>query len=174
MKNFKMIWKIYNDSFPDDEIRNIAQQMKLMNNPLYHLEPYYADTTLAGFIASWKFSTFTFIEHLAIDSHLRGRGLGSLLMIDFMNKNKCPIILEVEPPQFPLQNRRIEFYKNLGFHINHYDYYQPPLSADKNSVLLFLMSYPDPIDKNSFYKYKKTIYTKVYRVEQHKERANIK
>lgn len=173
MKNFKMIWEIYNDSFPDDEIRNLAQQIKLMDNPLYHLEPYYADKTLAGFIASWKFSSFTFIEHLAIDSQLRGRGLGSLLMIDFINKNKYPIILEVEPPQSPLQKRRIEFYKNLGFHVNPYDYHQPPLSADKNSVHLLLMTYPEPVNKSSFYKYKKILYKEVYRVEPHKKRANI-
>lgn len=173
MKNFKMIWEMYNDSFPDDEIRNIEQQMKLMNNRLYQLEPYYADTTLAGFIASWKFSTFTFIEHLALDSNFRGRGLGSLLMIDFISKNKSPVILEVEPPQSPLQKKRIEFYKNVGFHINTYDYHQPPLSAEKNSVHLFLMSYPDSLDKISFNKYKNTIYKEVYKVNHHKKRANI-
>ena len=169
MKNFKMIWEIYNNSFPDDEIRNLKQQMELMDNPLYHLEPYYADETLAGFIASWKFPDFTFIEHLAVASTLRGRGLGSLLMLDFINRNAAPIILEVEPPLTPLQKRRIEFYRNLGFYFNPYNYFQPPLSKDKNVVHLFLMSYPEPLDKNSFTHYKKMLYREVYQVDSHKK-----
>lgn len=94
-------------------------------------------------------------------------------MLDFIARNETPIILEVEPPITPVQKKRIEFYRGLGFYFNPYEYYQPPLSEDKNVVHLFLMSYPEPLDPTTFSLYKKILYNEVYKVKDHKKRANI-
>ncbi len=164
MKNFEEAWKIYEEAFPEDERRSLPQQMELLDNPLYHFLPLRYDCALAGFIAWWDLDGFVFIDHFAIDAKLRGKGLGGKFLVDFLAQQSLEAVLEVEKPSSMEAKKRIAFYERLGFHLNEYDYLQPPFSKDKKSVPLLLMSHPSRLDKKSFEKTKSELYKKVYSV----------
>lgn len=162
MENFNEVWKIFKNSFPEDERRSFEEQKILLNNALYNFNSIYDDNLLVGFVAFWSFNDFIFIEHLAIDKNLRGKGYGGKIVNDIISKYGKIIILEVEKPMTTDAVRRISFYENLGFHLNEHEYLQPALSENKNPVPLSLMSHPKNIDKKDFVKIKKIIYETVY------------
>ena len=58
--------------------------------------------------------------------------------------------------------RRISFYESLGFHLNVYDYIQPPIEEGKKDVPLFLMSYPQRLGMQEFERVRLSIYRNVY------------
>ena len=162
MDNFDAVWEIFKYSFPEDERRSFEEQKKLLKNPLYNFNTIYDCDLFIGFVAFWSFNDFIFIEHLAVDKNFRGKGYGGKIVKDIISRYDKIIILEVEKPMTSEAVRRISFYKNLGFHLNKYDYLQPALSENKNSVPLFLMSYPKNINKEDFITIKTLLYKTVY------------
>ena len=76
-----------------------------------------------GFITSWMFEDWCFIEHLAIDPINRGKKYGERIMKDFMVNRK--LLLEVEPPLSVDAIRRIGFYERLGLVCLPFDYLHP-------------------------------------------------
>ena len=164
LKNFEEAWKIYEEAFPEDERRSLSQQMDLLENPLYNFICIHDEGELAGFIAWWELSGFVFIDHFAIDGNQRGKGLGGKFLRDFLSEKGTHAVLEVEKPSSPEAKKRIAFYERLGFHLNEYDYLQPPFSNGKNPVPLLLMSHPSGLDPDGFEKIKSELYSKVYSV----------
>ena len=81
-KEFLEFWKIYDDSFPNDEKRCQEDQRKLLENPKYKIKPYYEQGVMIGFITLWSFSECTFIEHFAINKECRGSGYGRKILED--------------------------------------------------------------------------------------------
>jgi ribosomal protein S18 acetylase RimI-like enzyme len=163
MKYFNAVWEIYEDSFPEDERRNLEEQRKLLNNPLYNFIPIHDEEKLIGFVAIWNLNEFIFIEHLAIKKELRGNGYGTKIIEDIKSKYNKNIILEVEKPKTYEAKIRIEFYKRLGFYLNEYDYSQPSLGENKEPVPLFLMSFPENMNICEFKEIKEKLYTIVYK-----------
>lgn len=163
MKSFNDIWKIFEESFPQDECRNLKDQKELLKESRYNLNPVYDGGEIIGFTAIWNLENFTYIEHFAIKKELRGKGYGSKIIKDVISKNNKLIILEVEKPETDEAIRRIEFYKRLGFHINNYEYIQPPYDKDKRYVPLVIMSFPNKIDMSEFIKIRDDLYKKVYK-----------
>lgn len=159
---FKEIWQIYEESFPNDERRNLTQQKELFNHKKYVLLAVYADKEIVGLISNWILDGFCFIEHAAIKKLHRGKGFGTRSLALYLKKVKKKFVLEVEPPKTPTARKRIDFYKKLGFKLNELDYIQPPYGKGKNSVHLMIMSYPKELKEKEFEKIKKEIYTKVY------------
>ena len=49
------------------------------------------------------------------------------MMGELISSTEKPIILEVERPVSQDAVRRIDFYESLGFHLNVFDYIQPPI-----------------------------------------------
>ncbi len=162
MKEFDEIWNIYCDSFPRDERRNLEQQMIILNNHLYSLNPIYDNKKIVGFYSVWDAETFTFIEHIAIDKKFRRKGWGSKALKEVTHKLDKKIILEVEKPETNEAKKRIKFYKKSGFCLNQYDYEQPAYDKDKQSVPLLIMSYPNKITIDEFKKIKNKLYKMVY------------
>ncbi|WP_347272263.1 hypothetical protein [Paenibacillus sp. N3/727] len=58
------------------------------------------------------------MEHIAVDSAIRGSGLGGKLMTQYIEESVKPILLEVEPPVMDLAQRRIGFYENYELSSN--------------------------------------------------------
>lgn len=164
-KYFKEIWAIYEDSFPEDERRNLEEQENILNNPLFEIIPFVVNDKLTGFCTVWKFTNFLYVEHAAIKKEYRGRGFGREMYLDLINKFPGKIVLEVEHPSDDLKKRRISFYERLGFELNSYNYIQPPFSRNKNSVPLLIMSYPNLITDTEFNEIRKTIYNNVFGIE---------
>lgn len=162
MSEFQKIWKIYEESFPKSERRNLALQKEVLKNPRYHLRPLYEGKLLIGFLATWGLNEFIFIEHYAIDKKYRAQGYGKKFLRNFLKSTDKSIILEVEKPETMIAKKRILFYKKLHFHCNPFDYVQPPYEENQEPVPLLLMTYPDPISQDAFKNIKNKLYQEVY------------
>lgn len=138
---------IYVDSFPPEErrpwkeIRGFAYDS---NHPL----AFYKISVLGigvGFLTAWKLDGWTYIEHFAINSNMRGYGLGRVA-IDKFCKRHSPVALEVELPDVSGEAiRRIEFYKRSGFTMwENYEYVQPPYGPGLPEVPMVIMTYGEP------------------------------
>ncbi|HHY31088.1 MAG TPA: GNAT family N-acetyltransferase [Syntrophaceticus sp.] len=160
-KEFQELWKIYQYSFPASERRDLQHQKQILDNPLYHIMPLYAEQKLNGFLAFWNLKSFIFIEHLAIKKELRGKGYGSKAIERLISKYP-KIVLEVEKPDTCNARRRISFYERLGFILNLYPYLQPPYNPRMHPVPLFLMSFPHKLNKGEFRQTKDILYKRVY------------
>ena len=162
--NFDEIFKIMDDAFPDSEMRTYEGQKMLLQNEKYHIyEELDKAGSLVGFLAYWTLDGCVFFEHLAVSSACRGQGIGKSILLKNINDIKLPIFLEVEPPETDIAKRRIAFYERLGFFLNDFYYEQPPLRENQLAQRLLIMSYPEPISAEKFAKYKKEIYTNVYK-----------
>lgn len=162
-EEFKQIWSIYEFSFPQDERRDLGQQTKLLDNEIYNLFAGYDEDQLVGFIATWEFDDFIFIEHFAIEESLRGKGLGTKILSEYLGNNNKKVVLETErSEEGDIAVRRIEFYKRLGFKLNTHDYIQPPYDEGKKPVPLFLMTRPREINKSEFVEVREQLHKIVY------------
>lgn len=85
-------------------------------------------------------------------------------MAAYIGESARPIVLEVEPPDTDMAQRRISFYERLGFHLNPFEYMQPPLQKGQPELSLKIMSYPQTLTDAEFALYKETLYSKVYKV----------
>ena len=160
---------IYIESFPPSEQRPWHKIVDSGNTP--HLEGIYVNGQIIGLITCWIFPTFQYIEHFAIASTARGRGLGEKVISAIIKRGVLaglPTVLEVEPPcdrdPNSQPNRRIRFYERNGFSIVDRSYIQPPYSPDLPSVPLWLMS-TDPDIDTAFVT--ATLHSKVYDLDSH-------
>lgn len=138
--------RLYHDAFPPDERRPWEKLVELARSePEFRIDLVEAcDAQEAGFITSWRFGAFVYVEHFAIDPALRGMGIGSRALARLVDEvAPFPVVLEVEPPcaDTPSTLRRVEFYRRAGFALHDgFDYIQPPYSEELSSVRLMLMS----------------------------------
>jgi len=137
-----LIAKIYIDSFPADERREINSLIKELNNNLFHPNIIFWDEKIVGIFFYWDFSKFVYIEHFAIEKKQRGKGIGKKVLIDFIHNTVKPFVLEIEKPLDEHSLKRLHFYESIGFEIIENNYIQPPYGAKKKSVELFLLSFP--------------------------------
>lgn len=138
--------QLYLDSFPPEERRpweEIADPSRLPRLLAIVL----SDGSTAGFVTIWPFAAFTYIEHLATDPGLRGRGIGAQVMAALSTAH-APLLLEVERPAGlgSIEARRIGFYRRCGLHLLDHDYIQPPYAPGLPSVPLLLMSTDPALD----------------------------
>jgi len=149
-QEFKEAWKIYESSFPLDEKRTFEVQKKILRNNLYDFFAVKKNDTLVAIITVWRFQEFLFIEHLAVIDFLRGKGVGTDLLKEYLSKTNEKIVLEVELPNTETATKRINFYEKIGFKLNSFNYIQPPYGKEKNHVPMILMSYPQTITELEF------------------------
>lgn len=146
----KEVQRIYETSFPIDERREFDSLLHLaQQNGAYKPEVVCKNGTVVGFISSWNFDEWRYIEHFAVDAALRGCGIGREVLRNFVERDARPVVLEVEPPIDKMSCRRVEFYTRQGFVLhNSYQYIQPPYDSNRNAVELRLMTYGAPVDCN--------------------------
>ncbi|ANF97720.1 GNAT family N-acetyltransferase [Paenibacillus bovis] len=165
---FNQVFDIMAQSFPVTEYRTYEEQQKLLADPRYRL---LTETNEQGdiiaFLAGWELETVRYVENIAVSPHIRGGGIGKRLMERFLSLSGMPVVLEVEPPEDELQQRRIGFYERLGFHLEDYMYMQPPLRTGQSGMLLCIMSYPQPLTQERFHSIRQELYRHVYRMPVH-------
>lgn len=162
---FNEIFAIMEASFPVSEIRTYSGQRALLANPNYHLfaEKDEEGRTLA-FLAAWEFPELRFVEHIAVNPEVRSGGIGKKLMNSYIGRSDKPVLLEVEPPDGELEQRRIGFYERLGFYLNPYNYVQPPLRTGQAELPLRIMTHPEPVSSKQFQRFREILYTEVYQI----------
>lgn len=163
--DFERFWELYTDNFPPDERRNRKDQLKLMENPLYKVEPMMHGEDEVGFFAYWTLDGFDYVEHMAVDDAYKGKGVGSAFLSDFARRHGR-VVLEIVPPEDELSARRKKFYERLGFVANPYPYVMPKLSEEGNPLPLIVMSYPEMLDPEEFERVRKELYRVVYQVKE--------
>jgi ribosomal protein S18 acetylase RimI-like enzyme len=165
MQDFQSVYNLMQRSFPQVEYRDFEDQLALLQREDYHIQTYVKNGSLAAFYARYTLNELTFIEHIAVDEHYRGQGLGSQIMREVIAGTKQCIVLEVEPPAGSVDAaRRVHFYEQLGFHLNDFSYEQPALRRGGSAVPLQLMSHPQALDAKNFVYVKQRIRKHVYHI----------
>ena len=162
---FDSLFNLMEEAFPSVERRSYEDAKKLLCEELYNIiVDKDENDNITAFIASWEFNDFNYIEHFAVEGKIRGNGIGTSMLQAYLNKSNKPIFLEVEPPENDVSLRRIEFYKRLGFHLNNFEYLQPPMQRQHDFLPLKIMSYPIIAEEDDFMNFKNIVYNKVYKI----------
>lgn len=141
--------QLYEYSFPVEERRPWLDILaRDSDDGRFRLEGIYRGGRWAGMMTSWQFDTFRYIEHLAIDSSMRGAGIGAAVLARLLASDPRPVVLEVEIPALAedpeMARRRIGFYQRCGFTaFPRFDYVQPPYLEGLPAVPMMLMSSDD-------------------------------
>lgn len=138
---------VYLESFPPEEQRpweNIELRAADTREPLQFTEVLWMGRP-KGLISWWNFPQWSYLEHFAISSSLRGGGIGAEAIREWLKMINKPAVLEVElPGANDMAQRRIRFYERLGFTPHHeWPYLQPPYSPQLAAVPLMLMTHGD-------------------------------
>lgn len=161
--HFDDVFDLMVTSFPSNERRTYEDQKALLVKPNYEIKTSHDQKgNLLSFMAIWQLETSHFIEHLAVSPVSRGTGIGATVMKEMINDCEKPVLLEVELPENDIAKKRIRFYERLGFHLNHFDYVQPPIQKGEDPLPLLIMSYPEPIKEEDFNHFKKDIFFHLY------------
>lgn len=164
--DFKFLWNLYCETFPEDERREQEQHQELLSRENFNFSAVKVANELVGFIEFWLVKRFAFIEHFAIVPKRRGQGIGTQAIRVLLKNLGRPVVLEVEPPEKSSEvANRISFYERIGFKLNQFEYFQPPLGPGKKQVAMFLMSHPVPIAPIDYAATLKTIYSEVYQYQ---------
>ncbi|GAB1534598.1 hypothetical protein ADMFC3_02290 [Geovibrio sp. ADMFC3] len=160
-ENFPAAYELMKNSFHPAEIRSYEKALEILDNPEYSL--YTAgEGKFDGILGVWNFEEFIFMEHLAVQPHTRGTGLGTSMMKEFLASCTKPAILEVEDEDSDIAKRRIGLYERLGFFLTDFGYIQPVMQKGETArIPLKIMSYKVKIDNGTLNQYKKVLAKKL-------------
>lgn len=159
---FEIIKSLYLIAFPPEERREyseLIQQIYFENCAVYLI---CVNQKIAGFCILWNFCDFVFLEHFAIESGLRGQGIGERVLAMIRENFNKPVLLETELPKDEISSRRVNFYLRNGFHLLERCYLQPSYDGIKPEVELKLMSTLANISDKKLEEYIQQIRDKVY------------
>ncbi|MDE6308047.1 MAG: GNAT family N-acetyltransferase [Bacteroidales bacterium] len=137
--DFDFLYEIYTEAFPPEERRSREQLIEEMGQPEVCVGLITYEGERAGFFIYWELEDFIYGGHFAIHEDLRGDGIGTSFLSQFLRWAPKPVIIEVEPPTNRTAKRRIAFYEKLGLKLFPCDYVQPAYDPDKDAVPLYLM-----------------------------------
>lgn len=146
---FKDAWQVYLESFPLQERRTLDEQVELFSEEKYKMLCYTKDNILLSIVFYWHISSYTFLEHFAVNSSLRGQFYGSEILKNFIKEHKN-IVLEIEPIIDEITKKRQKFYEKFDFVLNNHKHYQVPFRKDEKELKLLLMSQKKPLSKNRY------------------------
>ncbi len=146
---FPFCWELYIASFPEDERRSLDYHIETMGKELFLCDVVLDSEKPIGILFWWNLSTFTFVEHIATNPNVRGKGYGRQIIKELISSSKKPILLEVEHPEDETCRRRIGFYERIGFVLNTHHYRHPSYQQIEGEFVdLMVMTHPNPITKN--------------------------
>ncbi len=130
---------LYLESFPNEERRTTSDLLRMLNVQEMYFTAVMVGEVVVGFVVYWKFSQFRYIEHLAIYPEYRRKGFGAAVLQHLQREGK-PLLLEVEIPQDVLSTQRVDFYSRAGFNALPVYYHQPPYRKGESLVPMLLFS----------------------------------
>ncbi len=162
-KDFDDVYRILEDSLPPEERRGYQNQRALLDRSDYKIYLSRAeDGDARGFLATYDFEDFLFIEHFAVNKKYRNQGLGAAMVRALRAQTDKLLCLEAEPPESELSRRRIAFYERNGFFLHEYPYIQPPIEEGKPPVPLRLMTTDAALSFEALDAIKTVLYQRVY------------
>lgn len=177
--------EIYVEAFPEEERRGVENIKSLLESERRYefrvaktavggVTADGGDEVVVGLITTWRFESFVYVEHLAVDGRMRGGRFGSEIMKRLIGDCGKPVILEVElldeegitAEQRAQREARLRFYHRLGFEECHLPYIQPSYTKGEPATLpLMLMECGGRLLPGEFGMVKGTLYSDVYGVE---------
>ncbi len=160
------IAETYEQSFPVAERRPFPRVLQLLEaHPAFTVYALLKEERYIGFLTSWHFASFRYIEHFAIEATGRNTGSGGEALRRFVGKHTAPVLLEVELPEDEWSRRRIAFYERQGFALYNHPYFQPPYHPENPEVLeMRLMSWGNADLARTFDAWTRIIHHEVYGV----------
>lgn len=152
--------ELFESAFPEEE-RPPFSTLDERDNRFHFLVATLDDEPL-GILTYWVFDEFAYIEHFAIDSDYRNRGLGKATMLTFMAQHPDQVVLETEMPSTEVADHRLEFYTDLGFTRNPQSYWQPNYHGEGLALQMIVMSKYE-LDDGEFDEIRQVLYREVYR-----------
>ncbi len=102
---------------------------------------------------SWRLGEMLYIEHLAVDSALRSKGYGKILLAELLSR--APLtVLEIDPLTTEVAHRRLRFYQSMGFVANPWAHAHPTYHQGIADHELVVLSYPQGIDAAEYQRFK--------------------
>ncbi|MGB3749966.1 MAG: GNAT family N-acetyltransferase [Arcobacteraceae bacterium] len=139
-KYFEKAWQIYEESFPQEEKRTLAEQIKLFDKKSFTMLCYIEDEKVLAILFYWQIERYTYLEHFAVNSTLRGRSYGSKILQEFIDNNQN-IILEIEPIIDEATQKRLDFYERFDFRVNNHIHFQVPFRKNSEKLQLIFLSH---------------------------------
>lgn len=163
---FNKVYEVIEKSFPLSEYRTLEEQFVLMDLPYFNAMVIEDEDVLVGILVEWQLEHAIYLEHLAVNPEIRGKGLGSTLMSEYLAQAERTVVLEVEDIDTDIAQRRIGFYQRLGFTLSDVSFKQPSFEGrDEDTVDLRIMYYPKNINKDILDQVKEELLEKVYFVK---------
>jgi len=138
-RNLDVVMPLYVEAFPPEERRTSSDLLRMLNQKDMFFSAILADEQVVGMIVYWKFEGFLYVEHLAVLVARRQEGIGEEVL-NMLQKEGVPILLEAEIPFDDASTRRINFYKRSGFSALPVYYHQPPYRKGESVVPMMLFS----------------------------------
>ena len=160
--DFEQLFELMKEAFPPEEYRPKEKQYAILDDKSYTATVLKEDGAIKAFIAVWHLNGFDFAEHFAVDRSLRGQGIGSEFLKEYLSSTDVPLVLEVENIDDEISNRRIGFYKRAGFILSDICYDQPNFQNSKKIIPLRIM-YNKNDKELKIDSIKKEIFVKVYK-----------
>ena len=159
--------ELMNSTFPDSERRHEDELRGIVEvNPIFAFNVIMDEGQRAGFITTWNFGKFIYVEHFAVEPKFRGHGIGMLTIRALQSSSALPIVLEVEPQDTSdTAARRINFYQRAGFNLWTTPYSQPSYGKGKTSLPMALMAYQLEETPECTQLVKAILYKNVYKVK---------
>lgn len=123
---FSTFEQLYRISFPEFEQRTFEHQKLALTADNYFLQCYLENGQFIGFVAYWAFEDYLYIEHYAISDKVRGQGYGTRLLGELVLNTNKTVILEIDPVVDEISEKRLRFYRALGFVENTNSHVHPP------------------------------------------------
>lgn len=130
---------LYDSAFPEFERRTHAALSETLKQKQFTQEIYVEGDKLLALLSYWTFPKFVFLEYIAVDPSMRGGGIGSKILGDFLAKlggKTC--ILEIDPPVDDVSKKRLNFYEKLGFKRTAYTSTQVYLKGNSGQTMELL------------------------------------
>ena len=161
---------LYTQSFPIEERRRLRDFPVRLSSP-GHYPPdirVFMDTdsptsAVIGLAVLYHLPSAIYLEYLCTSPRLRSHGLGHTLLSHLLEEHPL-MLLEVEPlGSTEWADRRIGFYRRLGFQLLDIPHFQPPYHSQHQGIPLSLMLHGDAEDPLLL---QEELLRLVYRLEQ--------
>lgn len=164
--SFAPAFALYEQSFPLHEQRFAAHQAQAMGDPRFFCESVWENGELLALLFSWRLEDICYVEHYAVNSSLRGGGLGSQILREFCQR-EGKVVLEIDPLVDEISRRRKGFYERLGFCANPWPHAHPPYRKANAPHELIVMSWPRELSREEYDRFYRALAREVMAYAEH-------
>lgn len=141
--------ELYAASFPLHEQRSARSQAAILATEEYRFNLLYDGEKFVGILLCWETEAFFYVEHFCIFPALRNQNYGRKAL-DLLAGQGKPVILEIDPPEDEVSERRKGFYERCGYRVNPYPHIHPPYRGAWQGHPLVVLSRPAPLTPEQY------------------------